>query len=434
MHRSFRPFSKLKKKDHQVFQSEEVYRTIYNQTFEIIFIHDRGIIIDINPAFERRTGYTREEIIGKNGIELFIIPEYKSIVLNAMHHEVTLPYEVVVQLKDGTLMDVEIESRRIIIEGREARITGIRDISLQKKTELALKESEERYKRLSDITLDAIFIHKQGIVIDANQSLADMLGYTLDELIGQNIIQIAVLPPYREKVIEAVKNESTTPYEIKVRRKNGTELFVEIEARMGDYHGEWLRVTIARDITLRKEAELKLLENEQELDSFFFQSQDGFFIMRMDEAVDWNANADKEDLMEKIGDSLRLVKINQAMKNQLGLEKIEVAGKSLKDVFPWNQFIKTLMTTLFNAGSVTFETSEFRHGKSTIWIEGNYLALLDANGFIRGCCGVRRDITERKLADEAIRIHNEELKKHQPGTGTFFLWRFTRPESADLIR
>jgi len=394
-----------------VLQTKEVYRTIYNHTFEIIFIHDKGIIIDINPAFERRTGYTRKEVIGKNAIETFITPKYKNVVINAMQHEITTPYEAVVQIKDGALMNVEIESRQIIVEGREVRITGIRDISLQKKTELALKESEERYRRLSDIAQDAIFIHKQGIIIDANQSLANMLGYSLEEIISQNIIQLAVLPEYTQRVIDALKNEETSPYEIQVRRKNGTSLFVEIEARMVDYHGEWLRVTIARDISLRKETEKKLEENEQELDSFFSQSQDGFFIMRMDEVMNWKAYPDKDILMEKIGNTLKLVKINQAMKTQLGLETANLAGKALKDIFPWNQFIKTLMTTLFDAGSVTFETSEFRHGKTTIWIEGNYLALLDANGFIRGCCGVRRDITERKMAEQAIQIHNEELKK-----------------------
>ena len=72
---------------------------------------------------------------------------------------------------------------------------------------------------------------------------------------------------------------------------------------------------------------------------------------------------------------------------------------------------KKFISELLDKGQLQFEMAEPRFDKSTMWIEGNYLILYDEEGKIRGCCGVRREVSDRKKAEEEIKRRNEELTK-----------------------
>jgi PAS domain S-box-containing protein len=391
---------------------EEKYKTLYNLTFEGVIIHDKGVTIDANPAFEKMTGYSREESIGSNIVQLCVLPDYHKIVINAMKNDITAPYEVLARRKDGVVLYAEVESRRIELNARSVRVTAIRDITARKVAENRLKESEERYRLLSNITFEGIFLHKNGIIIDANQSLANMIGYDIEEILGRNIIQLVVLPEYHQRVATALKNEEVNPYVVKVRRKNGSVFYAEVEAGMVNYKDEWLRVTAARDVTWRIEAERKLRENEEELNTFFSQSGDGFFIMKLDEPVVWNAESSNEDSLLQIMAKMYLLKINEAMIRQYRTHESKIKGYTLKQFFDWNDLYgKNFTKELLNKGSVSFEMAEPRFDNSIMWIEGNYLVLYDEAGKVRGCCGVRREISDRKKAEEKMKLHNEALRK-----------------------
>jgi PAS domain S-box-containing protein len=132
----------------------------------------------------------------------------------------------------------------------------------QKKTEDALRESEERYKKLSEVTVEGISFHDNGVLVDTNTAFAKIFGYQVDELIGKNVIDILALPEYRDVVREKVAASYNKPYEILGERKNGTIFPLEVEAREAHYNGKILRVTSVRDITERKQAkeEKKRLE------------------------------------------------------------------------------------------------------------------------------------------------------------------------------
>ena len=70
----------------------------------------------------------------------------------------------------------------------------------QKKAEEALQESEERYRKLHDASFGGLFIHDQGIVLDCNQGLSDISGYTHDELIGMDALNTLIAPEWRDTV------------------------------------------------------------------------------------------------------------------------------------------------------------------------------------------------------------------------------------------
>ena len=129
---------------------------------------------------------------------------------------------------------------------------------IKNKTEDDLRESEDRYRKLSILTLEGIILHDQVIAIEVNQSFLDLVGYKTDEIIGKNIFSLLL----DEKEQEEVKNHINKPfagkYETLFYHKNGTQIPVEIESKIVIYNGEEIRVTAVRDISDRKETELEL--------------------------------------------------------------------------------------------------------------------------------------------------------------------------------
>ena len=122
----------------------------------------------------------------------------------------------------------------------------------------ALKESEERYKRLSEVTLEGIIFHDKGVIIDSNTAFQNLCGYSLEELTGKNAIDIIVHPDYRGVVHEKIASQYDKPYEIMAQGKDGTIFPVEIEGREIKYKNEIFRVSSIRDIREKKKLEAQL--------------------------------------------------------------------------------------------------------------------------------------------------------------------------------
>ncbi|MDX2481477.1 MAG: PAS domain S-box protein [Desulfuromusa sp.] len=129
----------------------------------------------------------------------------------------------------------------------------------------SLRESQERFKKLSDVTFEGILIHDMGIATDVNESLAKMFGYSKEELIDKNLIELLVPREYQPILKENILKTATNPYEVKGRRKDGTLFPVEIESRSVTGEKEDYRVTALRDITERKKAEEQRLKLEVQL-------------------------------------------------------------------------------------------------------------------------------------------------------------------------
>ena len=128
------------------------------------------------------------------------------------------------------------------------------------KNEKKLRESEERFKKLSKLTFEGILIHDNGIAIDLNDSLLKMIGNKRKEVIGNNVIELCVPKEFHKIIVENTGKKFTEPYEAILKRKNGKLVPIEIESRNVAEEGKQYRVTAIRDITERKNAEA---ENEK---------------------------------------------------------------------------------------------------------------------------------------------------------------------------
>jgi PAS domain S-box-containing protein len=120
--------------------------------------------------------------------------------------------------------------------------------------ELALRESEERFSRLVGASFEGISITEGGVILDANEQLARMLGYELAELIGKLVLD-TVAPEARHVVQQHMSAGAEGPYESLALRKDGSTFYTEIRARPLPYRGRLARVAAIHDISERKEAE-----------------------------------------------------------------------------------------------------------------------------------------------------------------------------------
>jgi len=137
-----------------------------------------------------------------------------------------------------------------------------------KRTEEALRESEEHHRALSDGATEGILLHKDGITIAASKSFLDLYGYDdPSELIGKDSIDLTIpRPEDREKIREKIKTGDRGPYEAMGRRADdGTVFPTEMKAKQVRLKGEMVRVVSIVDITARKQAEAERARLQEEI-------------------------------------------------------------------------------------------------------------------------------------------------------------------------
>jgi PAS domain S-box-containing protein len=182
------------------------------------------------------------------------------------------PYELELRAirKDGeTRVCIARGIAKMEPDGRRAvRLFGsLQDITERKRAEDELRMSEERFRALHDASFGGIGIHDKGVILDCNQGLADMTGYTLDELVGMNGLGL-IAPAWRDHVMEKILSDYEKPYEVEGLRKDGSIYALQIQGKSIPYHGQRVRVTEFRDITERKRAEETLRKRNEELERF----------------------------------------------------------------------------------------------------------------------------------------------------------------------
>ncbi len=121
----------------------------------------------------------------------------------------------------------------------------------------SLQQSEERFKKLSELTFEGIVLHRQGVALDVNESMINLFGYQRDELIGNNLIELLVFTEDQQIVHSNINAPKSVAYEVRMRKKDGTIIPVEIESKNVEDENSNYRVTAIRNISERKQVERK---------------------------------------------------------------------------------------------------------------------------------------------------------------------------------
>jgi PAS domain S-box-containing protein len=238
----------------------------------ILFMNsDDGRLLEVNTAAVEAYGYTREELL-KLTIHELRMAETRELTSELMAKAVEhgIQFETVHRRKDGSTFPVEVSSQGAMIGKEQTLISVVRDITERKQAEEALAESERRYRGIVETSEEGIATHEpDGTITYVNQRMADMLGYSCEELIGRSSLDF-VDDEEREAVIRAreiVKEQGSFSRERKLHRKDGSILWTlsNISQRQ-DGAGNFLGfLAMHTDITHRKQAEEVLHKAHSEL-------------------------------------------------------------------------------------------------------------------------------------------------------------------------
>lgn len=291
------------------------------------------------------------------------------------------------------------------------------DISERKQAEQALFESEEMMRNSQAVAHICSYSTNLNVneigksVWKCSPEFYTLFG--IDQTYPHTIEAWAgfIHPDYREEAIAyheyVIKERIPFEHEYKIiRRNDGAERWVYGTGKLElDKKGNPIRMHGAiQDITERKQAEKVMLDVNQKMDAFFEQSMDGFFFMMLDEPIDWNELADKDQLLDYAFSNQHITRINDAMLEQYNANREQFIGLTPNDMYAHDiQQGKTKWRKLFDQGKLHTETQEQKLNGEPIIIEGDYTCLYDSEGRITGHFGIQRDITESKKITEMLR-------------------------------
>ncbi len=256
-------------------ESEKRYRILFESAGDAIFIIDaedpgRGRLVAANRAAAEMHGYTVDEMIWMNIGDLDT-PEEARVVpdrIGKMLRGEWLKDELTHKRKDGTVFPVEISAGLLELDGHKYILAFDRDITQRKKAEEALLLSEEKFSKAFRASPDWITISMidDGRYIEVNDAFERLSGYRRDEVIGRTALELGIWPDSneREEIVATLKKDGMLRNrEVHFRTKSGTVLTMLRSSEIIDYGGIRCTISVTRDITERRNAEVMMQRAEQ---------------------------------------------------------------------------------------------------------------------------------------------------------------------------
>ncbi|MFW5911897.1 MAG: PAS domain S-box protein [Candidatus Hadarchaeota archaeon] len=352
---------------------------------ESIFVSDRsGKIIYVNDRASEKLGFSVEELEDMSIFDLDpnFSPGNWNEYWERVREEKRCKLETENVKKDGTRFPVELLINHVEHEGREYHFTFVRDITKRKERERELQASERSLKNLIDSMNDTAWvIDFEGNFLEVNETALESLGYSREELLsmGPMDIDAGLESDFIQELIERMEEDRTQIFETTHRTKEGKEIPVEISSSLIEYRGESAILSVARDISDRKEVKEELRFRNTLLESLLENIPDTVYFK------DGKAN---------------FIEVSNSKAEELGVDKEEVVGKSDLDFFPEEQARKMYaddMRVIQDEESIVDKEEKYvtPNGEEK-WVSTTKVPLYDSEGSVMGMMGISRDITKRK--------------------------------------
>ncbi|HEY4674712.1 MAG TPA: PAS domain S-box protein [Candidatus Bathyarchaeia archaeon] len=265
-----------KKMEESLHKSEMRYRNVVETAPVVIYtLSADGTITSLNPAFERFTGWSCDEWIGKTFTRIVHpddLPFAVKSLKRTLKGESQPLYQLRILSKSGEYLVGEFASIPMIESGEIVGEFGaVTDVTERKRAEDALRESEDRFRSVVENSPDAIGIIDDNFhIIYANKQSERLFGYSKKELVGHDFRKLLSghsLSLVQDRYTRRIRGEYPPPhYEIEIRQKNGKVKNVELRSScIRDRHGKMRTVSQARDITERKRIEEESTRFEERL-------------------------------------------------------------------------------------------------------------------------------------------------------------------------
>ncbi len=375
----------------------------YNELYEFaavgyVNLKRNGVISAVNLRGATLLGVERGSLIGQR-FENFVHkadgPTFSSCLTQFFTSKRKETCELTL-LKQGTSpLVVQIEQIETLIDDspQECRLAMI-DITLRRRAEDALRDSEERMHRLAEMAVDAIIMMDESKTVTfCNTTAERIFGFSIAEITGQNFYQLCI--PNRHLSLTAqdfdqFKEEGTGPLigrkmEITAQRKDGTEFPLEISLSSLNFQGKWHAIGIMSDITERKLAEERNSEASRQQQAILDNIPNAAWLK------------DREG---------RYVAVNAPYSKAIGVEPTDLVGKRDFDIFSperaekYEKEIKEVLTT--GKRTTFYEIQVDSEGKSQ-YLEKVKTPIFTDTGEVIDVIGIIYDVTGTKEMEDSLR-------------------------------
>jgi len=392
------PIESVYVEEKELSESIKEFQTLFDLMPDPIVIVDRkGTFLAINRKVEEITGFKREELLGQNFLWTKIVTARSKATLmknlaKRMMGMQFAPYEVDALTRDGEKIPAEVNAVRIEYAGKPAALVIFRELRERKKAEEALRESEERYRNIFELSPDSIVtVDTQGVITSCNATATKMLGYSKGEMIGKHfsktgILKTEDLPYYTELFHSFLRGKTEKPAELTFYRKDGTPLLCDVRLSLLKEGSKIIGIqAISRDITERKKAEEELIR----LSSAVKMSTDGVVVSDIDG---------------------KIIDVNEAILEMYGADNQEdLIGKSSFDFLDPQDREKAfgeMKEVLTKGHNKSVEYRVITKDGNKINVEISTTLMKEANGKPTGFVGIVHDIMERKRFEERLSALN----------------------------
>ncbi|MHA2087777.1 MAG: PAS domain-containing protein, partial [Promethearchaeota archaeon] len=401
-----RDIDKRKKTELRLKKSEEKYRDLVNSVPDLLLEVDlKGKFTYASPQLYDIFGFTPTEILNKS-MRKFIHPDDMLNVMEALKEAYKTKKDITVEYrtlhKDGHY--VYASAKGSLLEN--GRFYGVvRDISERKIAELKLRESEEKYRLISETAYDLIAVLNKKFKYEYTNenALQKILGYTKEEVLDKSILKFVHpddLNLATKALFEGFKRGQGEA-EVRIIHKDGHLVWLEVRGQtFVDKDGELKALLISRDFTERKIAIERLRQSEERYRLISQNADENLFIFDMNMNLIYN-DTRVPNILGYTYEEMRKLKLTDynvasSLKIALKAYREELRNERKKIGDP-----KRIRT---------FEVEQIHKDGSILNVETRFTFLRDKSGTATGILGLSRNISKRKQAEQKLKESEEKFR------------------------
>ncbi|HET6763497.1 MAG TPA: PAS domain S-box protein, partial [Longimicrobiaceae bacterium] len=383
--------------------SEERFRLLFQGVPVGVYRLDaEERVVEANPALVRMLGYPdRAALVGTGMGELYVDPEDRARWRRAIASGVLMGFEVRSRRRDGC--EIWVHDTVRAVRGPDGVLAGyegvLEDITASREMQAALLRSERDYRGLFENAHDAILIFDPvgERVLEANARACALYGYPYQEIVGLSLREISVRPELGiARVQQTLETDGYVSFHTLQRRRDGTEMRLEVNATAIRYRDRPAILSINRDVTDRHRAEEALRTSEARFRAVFESSAAGMALLNPEG---------------------RPVETNRALREMLGASAEELASRPLADLaHPADRAEAEAPLAAVLAGRrdhFATENRYLRRDGTLTWGHLTVSSVRDGAGTPRYAVAIVENVTERKEAEEALLASEERLRHSQ---------------------